>query len=234
MTREELWNLVKTELGSTQLSLSERTINVELDDELEGFGEDEEKNSKIVAKVVNRLKRMDGQLHADVSAEVKKHDDEAEKRRKKDDGEKGKQEKGSKSDDEKPQYVKDLEARIQQMENDRKTEQAERAKHATLEAVKNGLKDKFDKAGMKLNSFFEKSALARLEIPEEGADLNDLIANAERLYNADIKEAGMVIDKPRSGGSGGTAPEKEDKAMWDDIRRIRQREYPGSEKKTDV
>ena len=84
MNREELRELVTKKLGSTQLKLSERTINEELDDVLGDFGNDEEANAKLVERVANRLKRMDGNLHADVSKEVKEYKENAEKKQKED------------------------------------------------------------------------------------------------------------------------------------------------------
>lgn len=80
MTREELLALVNKELGSTKLTISEKTINEELDDVLEDFGEDEAANAKLVTKVTNRLKRMDGNLHSDVSQQVKEYKKKAKER----------------------------------------------------------------------------------------------------------------------------------------------------------
>ena len=80
MEREELKELVNKALGSTQLKLSERTINEELDDVLGDFGDNEEANTKLVERVANRLKRMDGNLHADVSKEVREYKENAEKK----------------------------------------------------------------------------------------------------------------------------------------------------------
>ena len=70
MEREELLELVQKELGDTQLTLSERTINGELDDSLSDFGDDADANAKAVTRIANRLKRLDGQLHADVAEQV--------------------------------------------------------------------------------------------------------------------------------------------------------------------
>lgn len=73
MTREELLALVNKELGSTKLTLNERAINEELDDSLDDFGDDEAANAKLVSRIVNRLKRMDGSVHSAVSREVKEY-----------------------------------------------------------------------------------------------------------------------------------------------------------------
>lgn len=226
MDREELRVLVTKNLGSTQLKLSERTINEELDDVLDDFGDNEEANAKLVSKLTNRLKRMDGNLHADVSKEVKEYKENAEKKRKEEgNGENGK-ESGNDNDSEALKLVKELKAELDAERNARKQEQAERAKNATRESVRNGLKDKFEKAGLKLNSFFAKSALEKLDIPDEGVDITSLIERAEKLYNADIKEAGVEIGKPHAGGNVGRKEEKED---WSDVSGIVGRYHPKTE-----
>lgn len=226
MNREELRELVTKELGSTQLKLSERTINEELDDVLDDFGDNEEANTKLVSKLTNRLKRMDGNLHADVSKEVKEYKENAEKKRKEDgNGEKGK-ESGNDNDSEALKLVKELKSELDAERNARKQEQAERAKNATRESVRNGLKEKFEKAGLKLNSFFAKSALEKLDIPDENVDITSLIERAEKLYNADIKEAGVEIGKPHAGGNVGGKEEKED---WSDVSGIVGRYRPKTE-----
>ena len=51
MTREELLALVNKEVDTTKFkSLSQKTINEELDDVLEDFGDDEAANAKLVTK----------------------------------------------------------------------------------------------------------------------------------------------------------------------------------------
>ena len=65
----------------------------------------------------------------------------------------------------------------------------EAARKATLESVKAGLKEKFDKAGLELNGFFLKTSLSKLEIPDKDADIDDLVSEAEKIYTADFKEA---------------------------------------------
>lgn len=226
MNREELRELVTKKMGSTQLKLSERTINEELDDVLGDFGNDEEANAKLVERVANRLKRMDGNLHADVSKEVKEYKENAEKKRKEDgNGEKGK-ESGNDNDSEALKLVKELKSELDAERNARKQEQAERAKNATRESVRNGLKEKFEKAGLKFNSFFAKSALGKLDIPDEDIDITSLIEKAEKLYNSDIKEAGVEIGKPHAGGNVGGKEEKED---WSDVSGIVGRYRPKTE-----
>ncbi len=227
MEREELKELVNKSLGSTQLKLSERTINEELDDVLCDFGDNEDANAKLVERVVNRLKRMDGNLHADVSKEVKEYKDNAEKKQKEgNEGGSKKNEGNEGSESEIMKELKNLRAELDEERNARKQEQAERAKHATMDSVRKGLREKFENAGLKLNDFFAKSALSKLEIPNEDVDLKSLVEKAERLYNADIKEAGVEIDKPHAGGNCGGKEEKED---WSDVGNIVGRHNPKTE-----
>lgn len=227
MNREELRELVTKSLGSTQLKLSERTINEELDDVLGDFGNDEEANAKLVERVANRLKRMDGNLHADVSKEVKEYKENAEKKLK--EGNEGGSKKNEGNDDSESEIMKELKnlkTELDEERNARKQEQAERAKHATRESVRNGLKEKFEKAGLKLNSFFAKSALEKLDIPDEDVDITSLIERAEKLYNSDIKEAGVELGKPHAGGNVGG---KEEKVDWSDVSGIIGRYRPKTE-----
>ena len=227
MNREELRELVTKNLGSTQLKLSERTINEELDDVLSDFGNDEEANAKLVERVANRLKRMDGNLHADVSKEVKEYKENAEKKLKEgNEGGSKKNEGNEGSESEIIKELKNLRAELDEERNARKQEQAERAKNATRESVRNGLKEKFEKAGLKFNSFFAKSALGKLDIPDEDVDITSLIEKAEKLYNSDIKEAGVEIGKPHAGGNVGGKEEKED---WSDVSGIVGRYRPKTE-----
>lgn len=84
MTREELLALVNKEVDTTKFKeLSQKTIDEELDDVLEDFGDDEEANSKLVTKLANRLKRINGNLHKNISDEVKKSKEEAERKKRK-------------------------------------------------------------------------------------------------------------------------------------------------------
>lgn len=219
MTREELKSLVDKELGSTKLTgLTERTINEELDDMLDEFGEDAEKNSELVTRIANRLKRMDGNFHAQ-AADVKKQWEEDWKKKHPESQNATGPHKDDNPDD--PYGVKALKAELEEMKNERKKERTERNRKEVLGSVRSGLKDKFDKAGMKLNGFFEKTALARLEIPEENADIASLVDQAEKLYNADMKEANVELGKPHAGTGGGDHKgPSDDDDQWDDVRQL--------------
>ena len=210
MTREELLALVNKEADTTKFkSLSQKTINEELDDVLEDFGDDEAANAKLVTKLANRLKRMDGNLHKNVSDEIKKSKEEEERKRKESDKE-------GNPDDKYAELLKEIKAlKEANAERDKKA-----ARKATIESVKAGLKDKFDKANLELNDFFLDTALSKLEISDD-ADVVELVSKAENIYTADYKRANGGNAVPRKGSSASSGKEKElDEHEWDDIKDI--------------
>lgn len=199
MTREELLALVNKEVDTTKFKeLSQKTINEELDDVLEDFGDDEEVNSKLVTKLANRLKRINGNLHKNISDEVKKSKEEAERKKKEEEEERKRKEAG-KDDDPDDKYnelLKEIKAlKEANAERDKKA-----ARKATIESVKAGLKDKFDKAGLEMNDFFLNTALSKLEIPDKDIDVSELVSKAESIYTADYKSAngGSAVPKKHS------------------------------------
>lgn len=206
MTVEELLSLVNKEVDTTKFkALSQKTINEELNDVLDEFGDDEAANAKIVTKVANRLKRMDGNLHKNVSDEIKKSREEAERKKKEEEG---------KSDDKYDKLLAKLEAL--EKANEERDKKASRA--ATIEAVRKGLKDKFDKAKLELNDFFLDTAISKLEIPDKDADVIDLVSKAEGIYTTDFKRATGNTAIPHKGSgssSGGGKTIRDDE--WDDI-----------------
>lgn len=221
MTREELLLLVNGKLNGTKLTLSEKTINEELDDMLDEFGDNDEANDKLVAKIANRLKRIDGNLHADVSQQVRDYKKKAKERQEKQDRETAddKPDEHEPKDAEEviPQWAKELRDELVAERNARKQREATEARNALIDSVKNGLKAKFAKAGLEVNDFFAKTALSRLEIPEENADVSSLVSQAEILYNEDTKAAGWVPDSKPRNGNGGTGNDKVDEHEFDDI-----------------
>lgn len=51
------------------------------------------------------------------------------------------------------------------------------------------MKDKFDKANLEMKNYFLNAAIAKLEIPDEDVDIDDLVSKAEKIYTAEYKEA---------------------------------------------
>lgn len=219
MTREELLALVNKEVDTTKFKeLSQKTINEELDDVLEDFGDDEEANSKLVTKLANRLKRINGNLHKNISDEVKKSKEEAERKKKEDEEERKRREadKGDDPDNKYNELLKEIKAlKEANAERDKKA-----ARKATIESVKAGLKDKFDKANLEMNDFFLDTALSKLEISDD-ADVAELVSTAENIYTADYKRANGGNAVPRKGSSAPSGEEKKlDEHEWDDIKDI--------------
>lgn len=219
MTREELLALVNKEVDTTKFKeLSQKTIDEELDDVLEDFGDDEEANSKLVTKLANRLKRINGNLHKNISDEVKKSKEEAE-RKKKEEEEERKRKEAKKGDDPDDKYSKLLE-KLEALEKANAERDKKAARKATIESVKAGLKDKFDKANLEMNDFFLDTALSKLEISDD-ADVAELVSTAENIYTADYKRANGGNAVPRKGSSDPSGEEKKlDEHEWDDIKDI--------------
>ena len=219
MTREELLALVNKEVDTTKFKeLSQKTIDEELDDVLEDFGDDEEANSKLVTKLANRLKRINGNLHKNISDEVKKSKEEAERKKKEEEEERKRKEaaKNNDPDDKYNELLKEIKAlKEANAERDKKA-----ARKATIESVKAGLKDKFDKANLEMNDFFLDTALSKLEISDD-ADVAELVSTAENIYTADYKRANGGNAVPRKGSSAPSGEEKRlDEHEWDDIKDI--------------
>ena len=211
--------MVNKEVDTSKFnSLSQKTINEELDDVLEDFGDDEAANAKLVTKLANRLKRMDGNLHKNVSDEIKKSKEEAERKKREEEEERKRKEsdKEDNPDDKYNELLKEIKAlKEANAERDKKA-----ARKATIESVKAGLKDKFDKANLELNDFFLDTALSKLEISDD-ADVAKLVSTAENIYTADYKRANGGNAVPRKGSSASSGEEKKlDEHEWDDIKDI--------------
>lgn len=240
MTREELLALVNKEVDTTKFKeLSQKTIDEELDDVLEDFGDDEEANSKLVTKLANRLKRINGNLHKNISDEVKKSKEEAERkkkeeeeeRKKKEEEEERKRKEAKKGDDPDDKYSKLLE-KLEALEKANAERDKKAARKATIESVKAGLKDKFDKANLEMKNYFLNAAIAKLEIPDEDVDIDDLVSKAEKIYTAEYKEATGENGIPAKGSrtsSGGTSTD-DDKFM-EEVAERRKKRFGGGDKK---
>lgn len=215
MTIEELLELVnKKEDTSKFTSLSKKSIYEELNDVLGEMGDDDDENDRIVTKLANRLKRMDKNLHKNIADELKKSREEAERKKKEEEERNGKKDGEDTPDDKYDKLLAKLEAL--EKANEERDKKASRA--ATIEAVRKGLKDKFDKAKLELNDFFLDTAISKLEIPDKDADVTDLVSKAEGIYTTDFKRATGSTAIPHIGSgssSGGGRTIRDDE--WDDI-----------------
>ena len=234
MTREELLALVNKEVDTTKFKeLSQKTIDEELDDVLEDFGDDKEANSKLVTKLANRLKRINGNLHKNISDEVKKSKEEAERKKKEEEEERKRKEAGKDDDPDDPddkynELLKEIKAlKEANAERDKKA-----ARKATIESVKAGLKDKFDKANLEMKNYFLNAAIAKLEIPDKDVDIDDLVSRAEKIYTAEYKEATGENGIPAKGSrtsSGGTSTD--DDKFIEEVAKRRKKRFGGGDNK---
>ena len=211
MEREELLQQVteSIEADGKQLSpsLSEESINGELDDALEDITEDEENNKKVVSRLAKRLLRMDGNIHSNVSKQVsdyKKAHPSVTKKPK--DGEGGKD-----GDDTKSDYQKLLE-RIEAMENAQKQKTEADAREAIVAEVEKGFRAKFKEAGIDVNGYIFRQTLRDMEIPDadEKVSTASLVKALEKEYHKNLKEAGLDkkdTSKPRYGSRDGAKGE---------------------------
>lgn len=220
MTREELLALVNKEADTTKFkSLSQKTINEELDDALEDIGDDDTANSKVITRLANRLKRMDGNLHKNVSDEIKKSKEESERKRQEEENRKHEKEGGGGGNPD-DKYDKLL-AKLEAIEKANAERDKKAAKEAALESIKTGIKSKFDEAKLELNDFFLDTALSKLEIPDGELDISDMVKKAEAIYTADYKRANGGSAIPRKGSNNPKPPTSISENEWDDIKDIR-------------
>lgn len=220
MTREELLKLVNEKEDTSKFtSLSQRTINDELDDMLDEMGDDAEANDRIVTKLANRLKRMDGNLHKNVSDEIKKSKEESERKRQEEENRKREKEGGGGGNPD-DKYDKLL-AKLEAIEKANAERDKKAAKEAALESIKTGMKSKFDEAKLELNDFFLDTALSKLKIPDGELDISDMVKKAEAIYTADYKRANGGSAIPRKGSNNPKPPTNISENEWNDIKDIR-------------
>lgn len=202
MEREELRTKIDAALGSTKLTLSERTINDFLDDALVGITDDADVTEDFVTRKANVLKSMDGNLHSDVSEEVQRYKDSLQKPPKDkdkhddddsddDDSHKGKGDDGSAAE------IEDLKNRLKAIEDERQKAAEERQREADRKELHDAFKTNFDKAGVKVNDYILKQTIR--DFDGEGS-IEEKVKALESKYYENLKEAGFDFDGPHAGG----------------------------------
>lgn len=215
MEREELLQQVNEsiEADGKQLSpsLSEESINGEIDDALEDITDDEENNKKVVSRLAKRLLRMDGNIHSNVSKQVSDYKKAHPKNQQKP--------KDGEGDDDEKSVLQKLLERVDAMEQAQKQKSEEAVKDAVVADVKKGFKAKFKDAGLEVNEYIFRQTLRDLEIPDANEDekvnIGALVKTLEREYTKNLKEAGLGKEgtpKPRfgshEGGKGESAADR--------------------------
>ena len=202
MEREELRTKIDAALGSTKLTLSERTINDFLDDALVGITDDADVTEDFVTRKANVLKSMDGNLHSDVSEEVQRYKDSLQKPPKDkdkhddddsddDDSRKGKGDDGSAAE------IEDLKNRLKAIEDERQKAAEEKQREADRKELHDAFKTHFDKAGAKVNDYILKQTIR--DFDGEGS-VEEKVKALESKYYENLKEAGFDFDGPHAGG----------------------------------
>ena len=225
MTVEELREKVNEKTDISKLkSLSTKTIDEELNDVLDEIGDDDDANDKVITKLANRLKRIDGNLHKNVSSEIKKAKEEAERKKKEEEEarKRAEQHKDEPSDDDKYQKLLD---KIENLEKANAERDKKAARKATIESVKKGLKDKFTKANLEMNDFFLETALEKLEIPDEDVDVSDLVSKAEGIYTSNYKRANGGSAVPKKSAANHAGESRTDDHEWDDVIERRKKRF---------
>ncbi len=230
MDTEKIISTILQKAGKTDVTSRTLLPIIQMNPLPEGQEPDEEYFKKMVG-IVNAIQGNVNHVFTDkLESEVKTKVDEAKKKfdeSHKDDT------KGNKTDENKPNgddRVAALEKKIADME----AAQAEAMKKSQIESVrnsvKNGLTQKFSEAGLKVNKFFLDTAMSKLEIPEENANVDDLVGKLEGLYQSDVKAAGIEYGRPNAGGGGGASHKEDDEHMWDDVAKITSRNRPQPKK----
>lgn len=197
MEREELRTRINEVLGSTKLTLSERTINDFLDDALAGITDDNAVTEEFVTRKANMLKSIDGNLHSDVSEQVKKYKEGLTK-----------QEPDPKPDptpDPEPKpldngmsdEIEALKKRLKSFEDERKKAIEEKKREAELKELKEAFEAHFEEAGVSVNGYVLKQTLRDFK---RGKDMAEDVKALESKYYDGLKEAGFDYGSPMSGG----------------------------------
>ena len=224
MEREELLqevqNVIEADGKQLSPSISAETINAELDDELENIGDDAEANSRVYSRIAKRLLRIDGNIHSNVSREVKEYKEKNPIRTPKVET---KPEDDNENESETLKLLKGLSDRLDNIEKSRKDRADAEAKNAAVESVKKGLRNLFKESNIEVNEYIYKQTLRDLEIPDvedgKNVDTDALVKKMERAYYRNLKEAGLdkkETAKPRFNnkpGGGGGKNTKLDAAM---------------------
>lgn len=207
MEREELESKISEKLGSTQLALTKETLDMFYEDTLKDITDDSKVDDEFVERKVKYLKTLDGQLHSDVSRQVKIYKEAWEKKNKKTNPKNGDDHSSENNDNEE---VQKLRKELEEMKESYAREKESRQKSSILDEVEKGLKSKLSKAGIEVNGYFLKQVKKELDITidEDGntPDVDELVSRAEKIYFKSLKEAGLESkaspSNPRKTGKG--------------------------------
>lgn len=194
MEREELLSKINEKLGSTKLSLSEKTMNDFADEMLIGITDDAELSDELLERKVSFLKSLDGNLHYDVSKQVEEYKKNYKplNKVKVDDND------NSGGGDELRQKIVELEKRYNEIEERRKSDAEARNKESLVSSAVDIMKDKFKMSDVGVNNYILKQTLRDVVIngDEKPSDIAEAI---EESYFKNLKEAGIEYGLPTDG-----------------------------------
>lgn len=233
MEREELESKISEKLGSTQLSLTKETLDMFYEDTLKDITDDSKVDDEFVERKVKYLKTLDGQLHSDVSRQVKIYKEDWEKKNKKTAPNDGDDHSSRKNNDNDNDEIRKLREELEDIKKLNAKEKESRQKASILNEVEKGLKSKLSKAGIEVNGYFLKQVKKELDITidEDGntPDVDELVSRAEKDYFKSLKEAGL---ESKASPSGGRKTGKGAKSIVDSyFMRKQQKEHWGKAKK---
>lgn len=193
MEREELLSKINEKLGSTKLSLSEKTMNDFAADTLAGITDDAQLTDDFLERKVSFLKSLDGNLHYDVSKQVELYKKNYKPEQKQEEGGDG-----LKSDNELKEKFTKLEDRFNEIVELRKKEKEAAEKAVLVDKAVETMKEKFKKADVGVNGYVLRQTLRDIEVKgdEKAADLAEAI---ETEYFKGLKDAGIDYDSPMGG-----------------------------------
>lgn len=223
MELEKIISTILEKAGKTDVSKETVTTLVGLNQLQDGVEPDEAYFSKMVKAVKSVQGNVNSVMSTKVTEQVKTK--VAEELAKQSGSHKSEKPEEATTEDI-PEWAKKLQEQFESDRKERQQEKAEREKKNLLDSVKKGLEKRFEDGGLKLNGFFAKSALSKLDIPDKDADVSKLVDDAERLYNADLKEAGVESDAPRTISNGGSRSNQDDEHVFDDIAKAIGRSRP--------
>lgn len=190
MEREELLTRINEQLGSTKLSLSERTVNGVLDDALSGVTDDAQVTDEFVSKKASFLKLLDGQVHSDVSKEVEAYKSNFKKpvSDEQDDANTDKQ-------SDLMEKFTQLQSKFEEMVNSQNAEKEEARRQAKAAQAKESLVDKLSKSDISVNAYIMRQTMRDFSFSDTD-DASTIVKSLEVEYFKNMKEAGFDYDAP--------------------------------------
>lgn len=226
MDKQTLKEKIDGALGSTPLTLSDRTQSEYLDVILKGITDDAQVTDEYINGHVAILRSLDGNLHADVAAETNKNKTKWES------DFKTEWEKTHPTNPQPPspappqsnpnpgdalaEQIKAMQKQLEEMRQASERTAAEKNKAEVVSQVRKAFEDKLKEGGLEANAYILGNSLKELSVPDKDADVRDLAAKLEKNYYANLKAAGIVGNATPGRGRGqGGKETSAAKSFWE-------------------